>query len=62
MLTFSNCCILLGLTVIPLNSAQIHFLEKTLFRYLVLGIVFIFQMLVLILANIKFKVKGKKTS
>ena len=62
MLSFSTCSILLGLSILPLSSTQIHFLEKTLYRYLILGIVFGIEFLILIFANIKFKMKGKKTS
>lgn len=62
MLSFSTCSILLGLAILPLNSTQIHFLEKTLYQYLVLGIVFGLEFLILIFANIKLKMKGKKTS
>lgn len=62
MISFSICSILLGLSILPLNSTQIHFLEKTFYRYLILGIVFGLELLILIFANIKFKMKGKKTS
>lgn len=60
MLSFSICSILLGLTILPLNSIQIHLLEKTLYRYLILIIVFGLEFLILIFANIKLKMKGQK--
>ena len=62
MLSFSTCSILLGLSILPLNSTQIHFLEKTFYRYLILGIVFGLEFILLIFANIKLKMKGKKAS
>ena len=62
MLSFSTCSILLGLAILPLNSTQIHILEKTLYRYLILGIVFGLEFFIIILANFKLKLKGKKTS
>lgn len=62
MLTFANCSILFGLAIIPFNTAQIKFIENTLYRYLILGIVFGLGTIILILANLKFKMKGKKTS
>lgn len=60
MISFSICNILLGLAVLPLNSAQIHLLEKSLYKYLILIIVFGLEMIVLLLANLKLKLKGKK--
>ncbi len=62
MISYSTCSILFGLSMLPFNSAQIHLLEKTFYRYIILGIVFGFQMLILIFANVKFKMKGKNTS
>lgn len=60
MLTFPVCSILFGLSIIPFNTAQIKFIENILYRYLILGIVFGLGGILLILANIKFKMKGRK--
>lgn len=62
MLTFSICSILFGLAIIPLNTSQIKFIENTVYRYLILSIVFGLGFIILILANLKFKRKGKKSS
>jgi len=60
MLSFANCSILFGLAIIPFNTAQIKFIENTLYRYLILGIVFGLGSILLILANLKFTMKSKK--
>jgi len=61
MLTFSTCSILFGISLIPLNVAQIKFLEDDFYKYLILGMSFILCLGLLILANIKFKImKGNK--
>lgn len=62
MLTFPTCSILFGLAIIPLNTSQIKFFENTLYRYLILGIVFGLGIFILIFANLKFKMKGKNSS
>lgn len=61
MLSFPICSILFGLSIIPFNNAQIRFIENTMYRYLILSIVFCLGMIIMILANIKFKLKGKKS-
>ena len=53
MLTFPICSILIGLTLIPINVSQIHFIESTLYKYLVLGFMFGISLVILILANFK---------
>ena len=62
MISFSICNILLGLAILPLNSAQIHLLEKGLYKYIILIVVFGLEMIVLLLANLKFKLKGNNQS
>lgn len=62
MLSFSTCSILFGLTIIPLNTSQIKFIENTVYRYLILSIVFGLGLIILILANLKFKKKGKSST
>lgn len=61
MLTYSSCSILLGLTLIPLNIANIHFIEDTIYRYVVLSFIFGLGIIILILANFKNRKKGLKT-
>lgn len=56
MLSLPLCSILIGLTLIPINVSQIHFIENTLYKYLVLGFMFGIGLAILILANFK-KVK-----
>lgn len=57
MITFSTCSILFGLTLVPFNISQIHFIENVLYRYVILGFMFGLGIILLILANLK---KGKK--
>lgn len=59
MISFSTCSILFGLTLIPFNVSQIHFIENTVYRYVILGFIFGLGIAILILANIKKKMKGK---
>lgn len=59
MLSYSTCSILLGLTLIPVNIANIHFIEDTIYRYVVLGFMFGVGLIILILANMK-KSRRKK--
>lgn len=60
MLSFSTCSILFGLALIPFNVSNIHFIENTIFRYVILGFMFGIGILILLLANIK-RWKGNKT-
>ena len=53
MITFSSCSTLFGLSLIPLNVSQIHFIENTIYRYIVLAFIFIIGIVLLILANMK---------
>lgn len=55
MLSYSTCSILFGLTLIPINISQIHFVEDTLYRYLVIGFMFGIGIIILLLANLKKK-------
>lgn len=58
MLSYSTCSILLGLSLIPINISHIHFIEDTLYRYLIIGFAFVLGIIILVLANIK-KLKTK---
>lgn len=53
MLSFSTSSILFGLTLIPINVANIHFIEDSLYRYVILSFIFGIGIAILILANIK---------
>lgn len=57
MLSFSTSSILFGLTLIPLSISQIKFIEKILYRYLILGFIFVIGLTILILATIKKNTK-----
>ena len=59
MLSYSTCNILLGLALIPINIANIHFIESHIYKFVVLGFMFGIAFIVLILANIK-KSRSKK--
>ena len=58
MLSYSTCSILFGLSLIPINISHIHFIEDTLYRFLIIGFAFVLGIIILILANIK-KLKQK---
>lgn len=60
MFSYPICCILFGMSLIPLNVSQIKFIEDTLYKFTIIGFVFIFCLVVLFLANIKFKLKKGK--
>lgn len=53
MLTFSNCSILFGISLIPINISHIHFIENTVYRYLIIGFIFGLGISILLLANFK---------
>lgn len=53
MLSYSTCGILFGIALIPVNISHIHFIEDTLYRYLIIGFTFVLGTIILILANLK---------
>lgn len=55
MLSFSTCSILFGLSLLPLNVSQIHFIENVFYRFMVIGFMFGLGVIILILANIKLR-------
>lgn len=55
MLTFSTCSLLFGFALIPLNMSHIHFIEDTIYRYMVIGFIFGLGIILLIWANIKYR-------
>lgn len=57
MVTLSATCILFGLCLLPFNIAVGHFLEDTVYKYLIIGLVFGINFIIMILANLKFKFK-----
>lgn len=57
MLTFSTTSILFGLCLIPFNIAVNRFIENTIYRYLIIGLIFIICFIIMILANTKLKFK-----
>lgn len=54
------CLILFDISLIPKNLIQIRFLSNSVYKYLVLSIVFLICPLILILANLKLKRQKKK--
>lgn len=59
MMSFSTCSLLFGISLIPINISYIHFVEDTLYRYLIIGFTFILGIAILILANLKKKLSLK---
>ncbi len=55
MISFSTCSILFGLSLIPLNMSHIHFIEDTVYRFMVIGFMFGLGIIILILGNIKYR-------
>lgn len=58
MLSYSTCNLLFGISLIPINISHIHFVEDTLYRYLIIGFAFVLGIIILVLANLK---KAKTT-
>lgn len=61
MISYSTCSILLGITLIPINISHIHFIEDTLYRYIIIGFTFILGIIILLLANYKKKKEQKQS-
>lgn len=57
MVTFSSVSIFFGLCLLPFNIALIRFMGNTVYRYSIIGLIFIVCFIILILANLKFKFK-----
>ena len=53
MLSYSTCGLLFGISLIPVNISNIHFIEDTLYRYLIIGFTFGLGLIILILASLK---------
>lgn len=53
IISFSTSSILFGLTLIPMNIAKIHFIEDTIYKYVIISFIFGIGLFILILANIK---------
>ncbi len=59
MLSFSTCNILFGLTMLPISISNIHFIENTVYKYIILSFIFGIGIVILISANFK-KWRGNK--
>lgn len=57
MLIFSTVSIFFGLCLLPFNVAISRFMENVIYRYLIIGLIFIACFVILLLANLKFKFK-----
>lgn len=53
MLSYSTCGLLFGIALIPVNISHIHFIEDTLYKYLIIGFTFVLGIIILTLANFK---------
>lgn len=58
--TYVGAIIIFLLSIIPQNYAQVHFLETTVYQYLVLGFVFIISLIILMLAMLKLRKQNSK--
>ncbi len=59
VLTLSTTSILFGLCLLPFNIAMSRFIENVIYRYLIIGLIFIGCFIILLLANLKFKFSKK---
>ncbi len=59
LLSLSTSSILLGLCLLPFNVAISRFIENIIYRYLIIGLIFIGCFAILLLANLKFKFSKK---
>lgn len=57
MITLSTTSVFFGLCLIPFNIAISRFMENIVYRYLIIGLIFIGCFILLLLANLKFKFK-----
>lgn len=57
MLSYSTVSILFGLCIIPFNVAVSRFIENVIYRYLIIILIFIICFAIMIIANIKLKLK-----
>ena len=60
MLTFPVTSIFFGLCLLPFNTEISRFIENTVYRYLIIVLIFVVCFIILIAANIKFKFKKGK--
>lgn len=61
IVTLSTTSILFGLCLLPFNIAINRFMENTVYRYVIIGLIFIICFIILVLANLKFKFKKGST-
>ena len=61
IITFSTVSILFGLCLIPYNIAVSRFIENTVYRYLIIGLIFILGFGIMILANTKLILKKRSS-
>lgn len=55
IIIYGAAIIIFLLSLIPQNYVQVHFLETTVYKYMVLGLVFIISLAILILATLKYR-------
>ena len=61
MFTFFCSPVLLGLCLIPTNTAIIKFLDTTIYKYSIIILTFGTSLIILLLANLKFRLNSRKT-
>lgn len=61
-ITYSSVSILFGLCLLPFNIAVNRFIENTIYRYLIIGLIFVLCFLIILFANIKAKFKKRSNS
>lgn len=59
-LVYSFACIIFSVSLLPKDLVQIRFLENEIYKYIVLGLTFGISIIILILANLKYKRHLKK--
>lgn len=57
IITLSTTSIFFGICLLPFNIALSRFMENVVYRYLIIGLIFIVCFIILLLANLKLKFK-----
>ena len=60
ILVYAGALIVFLISIIPQNYSQVRFLETTIYKYVVFSTVFVINMIILILATLKYKNKNKQ--
>lgn len=60
LIIYASCLIILAISIIPKNLVEINFFETNIYKYMVLFFILGTGIFILILANLKYKLRNKK--